>query len=191
MTLVNLVDRRWDVRAIPAAHFAANLPIGYCPAGVNCSDIYQLVHVIATKYILGIGAVTVFVNAEAKIGPEEVNSIVSNIGKIIENIVNFRYTPPWHGSFPVVVQVSFNAHTDSVDRIIARLGNPAVPVVVIFVNQNGVWDARAACPASGCPGGLSPSEFAKKIAQEMGYTVGKKYDPDTDLPPFFFWWLIT
>ncbi|MEM2126455.1 MAG: choice-of-anchor D domain-containing protein, partial [Candidatus Methanosuratincola sp.] len=192
MTLVNLVEKGWAVQAIPAAYLAVGQPISYCPPG-ECLNIYQLVHVIARKNITGVGSVTVFVNVEAKTGPEEVNSIVRNIERIIQDIVGFersRLTPPWHGSFPVVVQVSFNAHTDSVDQIISKLGNPAVPVVYIFVNQNGVWDARAACPASGCPGGLSPSEFAKKIAEEMGYPVGKKYDPDTDLPPMFFWWWI-
>lgn len=39
------------------------------------------------------------------------------------------------------------------------------------------------------PGGLSPSEFAKKIAQEMGYPVGNKYDPET-APPLLLGWLI-
>lgn len=123
MTLVNLVENWWEVKAIPAANFAVGLPIGYCPPGANCSNIYQLVHAIARKNIQGIGAVTVFVNVEAKIGPNEVNSIVSNIERIIQDIVRFEgsgLTPPWHGSYPVVVQVSFNAHTDSVDRIIAR-----------------------------------------------------------------------
>jgi hypothetical protein len=192
MTLVNLVENWWTVQAIPVAYQAMNLPISYCSTG-DCSNIYQLVHVIARRNIEGIGPVTVFINVEAKIGPEEVNSIVRNINRIIGDIVKIRdsgYTVPWHGSHPVVVQVSFNAHTDSVEQIMAKLGTPQVPVVFVFVNQNGVWDARAACPAGGCPGGLSPSEFAKKIAEEMGYPVGKKYDPLTDLPPIFFWWLI-
>ncbi|MDW8111227.1 MAG: choice-of-anchor D domain-containing protein [Candidatus Bipolaricaulota bacterium] len=188
MTLVNLVESWWIVQAVPKASLATGQPIGYCPVVADCTNIYQLVHVIARKNT-AIGPVTVFVNVEAKIGPEEVSSIVRNIEGIIRDIVRFEsshLTPPWHGSYPVVVQVSFNAHTGNVEQIISRLGNPAVPVVFIFVNQNGVWDARAACPASGCPGGLSPSEFAKKIAEEMGYPIGKKYDPLTDLPPIFF-----
>jgi len=133
--------------------------------------------------------VTVFVNVEAKIGPDEVNRIVENINGIITDIVKIKglgATEPWHGSWPVVVQVSFNANTSTIDNIMQRLGTPAVPVVFIFVNENGVWDARAACPGNSCPGGLSPSEFARKIAEQMGITIGNKYDPETDPDILFF-----
>jgi hypothetical protein len=192
MTLVNLVENWWTVKAIPVASKAlgvSTLPPEFrCPPGY-CLNLPDLVHVIAQKGIEGIGMVTAFVNVEAKIGPDEVNRIVNNINSIIRDIVelqNSGLTPPWHGSYPVVIQVSFNANTSTIENIMGRLGTPGVPVVFIFVNENGLWDAKALCPASGCPGGLSPSEFARKIAEQMGITIGKKYDPETDPDILFF-----
>jgi hypothetical protein len=188
MILTKVVENGWTIKATPAAYNAIFSSSGYCGSSI-CPGIEQLVHVIAQKGIQGIGLVTVFVNVEAKISPDEVNRIVNNINEIIGDIVklqNSRHTVPWHGSYPVVVQVSFNAHTSSIENIMGRLGTPGVPVVFIFVNENGLWDAKALCPASGCPGGLSPSEFARKIAEQMGITIGKKYDPETDPDILFF-----
>jgi hypothetical protein len=188
MILTKVVENGWTIKATPAAYNAIFSSSGYC-GSISCPGIEQLVHVIAQKGIQGIGLVTVFVNVEAKISPDEVNRIVNNINEIIGDIVklqNSRHTVPWHGSYPVVVQVSFNAHTSSIENIMGRLGTPGVPVVFIFVNENGLWDAKALCPASGCPGGLSPSEFARKIAEQMGITIGKKYDPETDPDILFF-----
>jgi len=188
MILTKVVENGWTIKATPAAYNAIFSSSGYCGSS-SCPGIEQLVHVIAQKGIQGIGLVTVFVNVEAKIGPDEVNRIVNNINEIIGDIVklqNSGHTVPWHGSYPVVVQVSFNAHTSSIENIMGRLGTPGVPVVFIFVNENGLWDAKALCPASGCPGGLSPSEFARKIAEQMGITIGKKYDPETDPDILFF-----
>jgi hypothetical protein len=188
MILTKVVENGWTIKATPAAYNAIFSSSGYC-GSISCPGIEQLVHVIAQKGIQGIGLVTVFVNVEAKISPDEVNRIVNNINEIIRDIVklqNSSHTVPWHGSYPVVVQVSFNAHTSSIENIMRRLGTPGVPVVFIFVNENGLWDAKALCPASGCPGGLSPSEFARKIAEQMGITIGKKYDPETDPDILFF-----
>jgi hypothetical protein len=193
ITLVDLAQKGWTINTVPAAKIADPFERGtggYCIGALAC--LGDSIHIVATKSIPELaridervsragGLVTAFVHVEAQMLERDIGAVEVAIHGIITEVVK------WVGVYgeiprseyqgrigaPVVTLVSYSSTQAAATKLRDRLGNPSVPVVIVYVDENGVWQATCACPSSI----VDPQEYANQIARSMGYAPGTKYDP--------------
>lgn len=148
-------------------------------------------HFVATKTISGIPTAA-FIHVQAKLGPEEVESVAKILYMLAETaaIATSRYPGDLsiygvEGAIyeGVVVLIAYRSDQDTVERLLQQLGNPPLPVVIIWIDSQNIVHATAACGQTGCPGNIAPQQYANRIAGALGFQPGLPYRGNNNVYP--------
>lgn len=148
-------------------------------------------HFVATKTISG-RPTAAFIHVQAKLGPEEVGSVAKILSILAETaaLATLKYPAVDYGVGGgvyegVVVLIAYRSDQDTVEGLSQKLrGLPLpVPVVIIWIDSQNIVHATAVCGYAGCPGGITPQEYANRIARALGFQPGLPYRGNNNVYP--------
>lgn len=149
-------------------------------------------HFVATKIISG-RPTAAFIHVQAKLGPEEVESIAKILSILAETaaLATLKYPPVDLAQYGVgggvyegvVVLIAYRSDQDTVESLLRKLGIPPLPVVIIWIDSQNIVHATAVCSYAGCPGGITPQEYANRIAGALGFQPGLPYRGNNNVYP--------
>jgi len=172
VTLGGLVNNGWDVKYVQIV------------ARVNNPGLYHTdgLDMVAVKVING-RLTAGFIHVEAKLGPQEVDSVAKllrSIALVASNSIaraNFQsqYRIPASAD-GVAILIAYNSDQTTVNTLVQRLGTPDATIVIIWVDSENIVHATGVCGRRGCPGGKTAQEYANSIAQALGLQPSQPFE---------------
>ncbi|MEM4284500.1 MAG: hypothetical protein QXS96_08455, partial [Candidatus Caldarchaeum sp.] len=175
VTLGNLVrgplTQQWQIQWFPGLRQLAH---GNPPPGLDF---------VATKEING-RLTAGFIHVQAKLGPDEVIEITNILIFIAEMayLATQAGDPQSYGGVRgadgVAIMIAYNSDQETINRLVQRLtyANVNAPIVIIWIDNQGVVHATGVCGRQGCPDGKNAQDYANSIAQALGFAPGQPFE---------------